>query len=330
MVRSIPAIQISGTLAFNTAAIFDLMAGNYYVNVHTAAHGSGEIRGQVGGLIPASDYIANLTGDEEVPPKTTDAVGLAALALNLETDQLYYTVRVSDVVSVTAAHIHVAPAGQNGPVVFGFYPRPGGGPFDAANPIGGSLQLDGRALLNLLTGYYYVNIHTVINPGGEIRGQVMKMPIILLPIILPDRLANGRQYLSQRRLELPWLRYKELSIMSLDERTPSARAFAFYAQPYGQALIIVRQSKALDRVSCYRLSVNTRFTKLTLPSAHGRIVTIELIQLIQIFIILLLVDRQITTVLDLRTISFLDTTAVFVLLAKPVVHRSRAWVFFIG
>ncbi len=120
-----PSNPISGTLAFNTAAIFDLMAGNYYVNVHTAAHGSGEIRGQVGGLIPASDYIANLTGDEEVPPKTTDAVGLAALALNLETNQLYYTVRVSDVVSVTAAHIHVAPAGQNGPVVFALLPATG-------------------------------------------------------------------------------------------------------------------------------------------------------------------------------------------------------------
>ncbi len=178
-----PSNPISGTLAFNTASIFDLIAGNYYVNVHTATHGSGEIRGQVGSLIPATDYIANLTGDEEVPPKTTDAFGLASLALNLETNQLYYTVHVSDVVSVTAAHIHVAPAGQNGPVVFGFYPRLGGGPFDAANPIGGSLRLDGRDLLNLLTGYYYVNVHTVVNPGGEIRGQVMGMPIIHLPII---------------------------------------------------------------------------------------------------------------------------------------------------
>ena len=64
--------------------------------------------------------------------------------------------------------------------------------------------------------------------------------------------------------------------------------------------------------------------KLTLPRPHCKIVTIELIQLIQIFVILLLVDRQITTAFDLRTISFWDTTAVSVLLAKPVVHRSRA------
>jgi len=119
-----------------------------------------------------------------VPPKTTNGSGLASLALDTETNLLYYTVRVSNVVSVTAAHIHVGPADENGPVVFGLYALTSGRPFNAANPIGGGLRLDGQNLVDLLTDFYYVNVHTVVNPGGEVRGQVGQVRQLSLPVIL--------------------------------------------------------------------------------------------------------------------------------------------------
>ena len=44
--------------------------------------------------------------------------------------------------------------------------------FDAAHPISGVITLTAPNLVDLLTGYYYVNVHTTANPGGEIRGQI--------------------------------------------------------------------------------------------------------------------------------------------------------------
>ncbi|OYX32493.1 MAG: CHRD domain-containing protein [Caulobacterales bacterium 32-69-10] len=42
-----PASPIKGTATLTDAQIADLEAGRWYVNIHTAAHGPGEIRGQV-------------------------------------------------------------------------------------------------------------------------------------------------------------------------------------------------------------------------------------------------------------------------------------------
>ena len=42
-----PASPIKGTATLTDAQIADLTAGKWYVNIHTAAHGPGEIRGQV-------------------------------------------------------------------------------------------------------------------------------------------------------------------------------------------------------------------------------------------------------------------------------------------
>jgi len=42
-----PANPMQGTAHLNTTQIADLVAGRWYVNVHTAANPGGEIRGQV-------------------------------------------------------------------------------------------------------------------------------------------------------------------------------------------------------------------------------------------------------------------------------------------
>ena len=44
----------------------------------------------------------------------------------------------------------------------------------ATSPVEGSATLTDAQAADLVAGKYYVNIHTAANPGGEIRGQVMK------------------------------------------------------------------------------------------------------------------------------------------------------------
>ena len=62
----------------------------------------------------------------------------------------------------TAAHIHKAPAGTNGPVVFTV---PTGSPVDT------TVLFDLVAILDLTGGNFYLNVHSEVFPGGEIRGQ---------------------------------------------------------------------------------------------------------------------------------------------------------------
>ena len=65
----------------------------------------------------------------------------------------------------TAAHIHVAPRGQPGPVVV---------PLCApcTSPASGIATVDATVLAALQAGGAYVNVHTDRNRAGEIRGQV--------------------------------------------------------------------------------------------------------------------------------------------------------------
>jgi hypothetical protein len=183
-----PDNPVAGALPFSTADILNLVAGDYYVNVHTSSNPGGEIRGQLDPYQAATHYTAALSGDNEVPPVTTDAHGQAHFTLYPGMDALHYFITVSDIMSITMAHIHQAPLGVNGPVIHWLYDATGmnapGGPWDEDNPIGGSLALTAEHLVDLLTRHYYVNVHTHHHTGGEIRGQVYALHRLYLPVII--------------------------------------------------------------------------------------------------------------------------------------------------
>ena len=90
-------------------------AGNLYFNVHSSANPGGEIRGQI---VPATIKVgtATLTGENEVPPVTTDAKGSGIMALNSVTQLVNGGVSTTGIVG-TAAHVHAAAAGVNGSVI---------------------------------------------------------------------------------------------------------------------------------------------------------------------------------------------------------------------
>ena len=158
-----------------------LLNGGYYINVHTEDNPSGEIRGQIG-LETDYRYTAFMEGSQEVPEVTTDGYGLGIFHLNHSQTSVNFKVLFQGLTSnVTGAHIHNAPSGSNGGVIFDF------GPFLNGNRIEGIWE-PGPNLAALLAGELYINVHTENNPGGEIRGQ-----IILLPGITFDLQLTGGQ-----------------------------------------------------------------------------------------------------------------------------------------
>jgi hypothetical protein len=140
---------------------------------------------------PATSFTATLSGANEVPPVVTTATGTATLTLSGQ--QLTYTVNVTNLTNAVVAHIHIAPAGENGPVRLNLCgtgdPQPpctSGTGVLATGTNGttvGTPAITFDSLLSAMrTGGAYVNVHTNAtgcttgtpgcNPGGEIRGQV--------------------------------------------------------------------------------------------------------------------------------------------------------------
>jgi len=126
---------------------------------------------QIRMIIPATDgldllvnFEAELSGLQEVPPVDTRAGGHATLTLNAD-NTLTYLVTTFGPITAFAAHIHPAPAGVNGPILF---PLEGG----TREWFGTTPPLTPEQLAALINGGLYVNAHTEAHPGGEIRGQI--------------------------------------------------------------------------------------------------------------------------------------------------------------
>lgn len=150
----------------------------------------------------------HMTGAEEVfaaapgapTPADSRAQGQATFRVSDDGMSVSYKLIVANIENVFQAHIHLAAAGSNGPIVVWLYPStaPVAGPlgqgrisgviaegtFTAANLVG---PMAGRPLADLLaairSGGTYVNAHTNDGvaptntgpgdfPGGELRGQL--------------------------------------------------------------------------------------------------------------------------------------------------------------
>ncbi|MEA2778229.1 MAG: hypothetical protein QOF90_3635 [Acetobacteraceae bacterium] len=114
-------------------------------------------------------YSAALNAAAEVPPGKSTGTGEATASLDTATHELSYDVTFKGFESdVTAAHIHgPAEAGKNAGVLVPLGSAP-------KSPIHGTAKLTPEQEQQLAGGMMYVNIHTKDNPGGAIRGQLVK------------------------------------------------------------------------------------------------------------------------------------------------------------
>lgn len=135
-------------------------------------------------IVPEAEvFDVTLTPDEEVPECDEAgflATGAAIVAISADGS----TITVRDFTfgelsgPATAAHIHVAPPGEAGPIVFTFanltppilenftaadYPSPP--PTGAAADFAGFVR-------QMREGQTYLNVHTAACPAGEIRAQI--------------------------------------------------------------------------------------------------------------------------------------------------------------
>jgi len=117
------------------------------------------------GVASAVDVKVTLSGSQEVPAVTTSATGSGTITV--AADQSISGKITTTGVKGTAAHIHVSPAGTNGPVVVTLTKDGENG--WAVGP-GGKLQ--DAHYQAFKDGNLYVNVHSAAHPDGEIRGQI--------------------------------------------------------------------------------------------------------------------------------------------------------------
>lgn len=111
-----------------------------------------------------------LTGAAERPgPGDPDGTGTASFTFNRGLGEVCWDIEVSGItLPAIAAHIHIAPVTDPGPVVI-----PLSAP-DATGSASGCVIAD-RALVKAITkdpGAYYVNVHTTDFPAGALRAQL--------------------------------------------------------------------------------------------------------------------------------------------------------------
>ncbi len=148
---------------------------------------------------PSSAQVVNmtatLTGAEETTATPgvlgllTGAVGTATVSVDATNEEVAVQLQLFNFATgTTAGHIHVGPRGVAGPVVLNF-PIPAGrtgdlpvlsfrlgqAAFVARPEIGINTMQD--LIQAIVGGGAYVNVHTSANPAGEIRGQLVPVPV---------------------------------------------------------------------------------------------------------------------------------------------------------
>jgi hypothetical protein len=122
---------------------------------------------------------AGLGGANNVPPNSSAGNGIVRLSVNPTTGEINGQWTISDLTNITAAHIHQAAAGANGPIVLPFSGTPSnGGTFTTSNT---DMTVANNILAN--PNGFYTNVHTATFPGGEIRGQLIcEVARLFLPL----------------------------------------------------------------------------------------------------------------------------------------------------
>jgi hypothetical protein len=154
------------------------------------------------GVANAQPIKATLTGLEEVPVVSTVARGEFRANISQDEQSIEYELRYSGLQgTVQQGHIHIAQPGVNGVIVIwlcqttGTFIDPAGlapqcdpgqtteavvtGKITAANVVAPTPapqqilagELD-EVIALIRAGFAYVNVHTNLSPGGEIRGQI--------------------------------------------------------------------------------------------------------------------------------------------------------------
>nr|MDQ3073810.1 CHRD domain-containing protein [Bacteroidota bacterium] len=168
-------IADSNTFNITAAQLSTLLNRGMYINVHSALYPGGEIRGQILGMAQTV-FRAHLAGSHEIPMVYSTGHGMVMAELNDTTLTLSGT--FSDLTGSFngGSHIHLGIAGRSGGVVRPVF-------VNAASDLkSGELRIADNTIpltpaqvSSMMSRMYYLNIHTDIYTGGEIRGQMVPL-----------------------------------------------------------------------------------------------------------------------------------------------------------
>ena len=167
------------TIELDDDQVEALRAGRYYANIHSVAHPSGEIRGQV---LPPADAIlrAHLSGANEYPPVLAQSSGQVLAHVVGNTVRMvgsFFDLSSPRATSVRGGtHLHAGYAGENG----GIMKVVSATRLTQLDSLNGTVELADNVIelsdqergLLLARGVYF-NLHTTNHPTGELRGQLL-------------------------------------------------------------------------------------------------------------------------------------------------------------
>ena len=142
----------------------ELQTSNMYFVFHTALYVTGEIRGQITPSLTQFDAL--LDGAQVVPASGSVATASATFTLNPDFS-LSYSLTVSGLEGTgPVVRVYKGLPGQTGPLVLTLP----GGPTTWA---GTTAPLTGKPFAYLSSGLLHVQVHSLLYPDGEVRGQIV-------------------------------------------------------------------------------------------------------------------------------------------------------------
>ena len=124
-------------------------------------------------------FVAELSSNKQVPAILGDALGLVTFLLSEDGKEIkIYGSFTKLSGNVTGCHIHLGDEKSNGPVIIDL------SSFITGNRIKGRIATPPNFVANAVVGDLYVNVHTALNPSGEIRSQLNVRSELLFPIVL--------------------------------------------------------------------------------------------------------------------------------------------------
>jgi hypothetical protein len=161
---------LSGRVTLTPAQRAMVVAGQTYVNVHTATNTGGELRGQIAQV----GWRSSLSGINERPASIASP-GFGSGVLVLVGNKVAMNVTYRSLTgTATASHIHGSAGVFGAANVMVNLASINGGAYGASGSLAGEVSLTADQLAAFVDELTYLNFHTSTNSGGEIRGQITR------------------------------------------------------------------------------------------------------------------------------------------------------------
>ena len=131
-------------------------------------------------------FVTSASGTQEVPPVVSSTSATLTLLFAHDFSSVSYDLDVFQGTGIEFAHLHCGIAGTNGPIISFLFSSPGGVAANGDLSSGtltnaeimpvmcGDVNLVNIAALHeaILRRQVYLNVHSLANPPGEVRGQI--------------------------------------------------------------------------------------------------------------------------------------------------------------